>query len=78
MSEWALAYGVLPTRPQAVDGWDDQLLKLSMDEVLQSAHPIPPRDVMAIVSPVLQEAVIRIFNGEQPEVVARSVIESLK
>ena len=78
MSEWTRAYGVLPTRPQALNGWEGDELKKSINEVLQSAHPMPPRDVTSVVAPLLQGALVRIFNGEQPEVVARSVIESLE
>jgi multiple sugar transport system substrate-binding protein len=78
MSAWTRASGFLPTRPQALNGWDDERLKTSLNEVLQSAYPVPSEDVKAVLSPILQGALIRIFNGEQPEVVARSVIENPK
>jgi ABC-type glycerol-3-phosphate transport system substrate-binding protein len=78
MSDWTRASGYLPTRPQALNMWEGEELKISINEVLQSAHPMPPEDVMFVVGPLLQRALIRIFNGEQPEVVARSVIESIK
>jgi len=78
MSEWTRASGVLPTRPQALSEWNDDALETSINEVLQSAHPLPPKDVVDVLGPILQGAVIRVFNGEQPEVVARSVIEDLK
>lgn len=78
MSEWTRAAGYLPTRPQALNGWEGEELKVSINEVLQSAHPIPSEDVISIVGPLLQGALFRIFNGEQPEVVARSVIESIQ
>ena len=78
MSEWTHELGYLPTRPQALDGWEGDELKTSIDEVLQSAHPMPADDVVSIVGPILQGALVRVFNGEQPEVVARSVIEDLK
>ncbi len=78
MSEWTFASGILPTRPQALNGWEGDELKSSINEVLQSAHPIPPRVVVSVVGPLLQGALIRIFNGEQPEAVARSVVEDLK
>jgi len=77
MSDWTHAYGILPTRPQALSGWEGDSLKVSLNDVLQSAHPVPPKDVVSVVGPLLQEALIRIINGEQPEVVARSVVESL-
>lgn len=78
LSEWTLAAGYLPTRPQALGAWEDEELRTSLNEVLQSAHPLPPEDVMSVVGPLLQGALVRIFNGDQPEVVARSVIEGLK
>lgn len=78
MSRWTLAAGVLPTRPQALNGWEDEELRESIDEILQSAHPTPSEDIVSIVGPLLQGALVRIFNGDQPESVARSVIEELK
>jgi len=78
MSGWTREAGYLPTRPQALSEWEGDELKSSINEVLQSAHPIPPKDVVSVVGPLLQGALIRIFNGEQPDVVARSVIEDLK
>jgi multiple sugar transport system substrate-binding protein len=78
MSEWTLSSGYLPTRPQALDGWQDEDLKTSIGEALQFAHPIPSDEVLSVVSPILQEALMRIFNGEQPEAVAQSVIEELE
>ena len=78
MSEWTRSAGYLPVRPQALDGWDDATLKESINEVLQSAHAQPSGEVISVIGPLLQGALIRIFNGEQVEVVARSVIEDLK
>lgn len=78
MSEWTHASGLLPTRPQALSEWDGEELKVSLNDVLQSAHPVPSEEVRSVLGPLLQGALIRIFNGEQPEVVARSVIESLE
>lgn len=78
MSEWTRAAGYLPTRPQALNAWDDQELRASLNEVLQSARPLPPEEIVSAVGPLMLEALVRIFNGDQPEVVARSVIEDLK
>ena len=78
MSDWTRKAGYLPTRPQALSGWEGDELKASINEILQSAHPMPSKDVVSVVGPLLQGALIRIFNGEQPEDVARSVIEDLK
>jgi len=78
MSEWTRSAGYLPVRPQALAGWDDEQLNVSINEVLQSAHALPSDEVISVVGPLLQGALIRIFNGEQVEVVARSVIEDMK
>lgn len=77
MSEWTRAAGILPTRPQALSQWD-ATLRTPLHETLQSAHPLPPEDAVAVAGPLLQGALIRLFNGESPEVVARSVVEELK
>jgi len=78
MSEWTYASSYLPTRPLALDGWEDAAAKDAVDDVLLSAHQAPSPDVIASFGPIMQEALIRIFNGDQAEVVARSVIEGLK
>lgn len=77
MSEWTRAAGILPTRPQALTGWEEDL-RVPLHEALQSAHPLPAEDSVSVVGPLLQGALIRLFNGEQPEVVARSVMDELK
>lgn len=78
MSEWTRASGYLPARPQALAGWEDEELRESVNEVLQFVHPLPPDEILSVVSPLFQDAVRRVLNGEQVEVVARSVIEQIK
>lgn len=78
MSEWTRASGYLPTRPQALAGWEDEELQKSINEVLQSAHSLPFANVLSVVSPLLRDALLRVENGEQVEVVARSVMEKIK
>ena len=78
MSEWTNASGYLPTRPLAVAGWDDEDVKTAIDDVLLAAHPAPSSEIVSLFAPIMQQALIQIFSGEQAEVVARSVIESLK
>jgi ABC-type glycerol-3-phosphate transport system substrate-binding protein len=77
MSEWTYTSGFLPTRPRALDGWEDETVRDAMNNVLLAAHPIPPADMVSIFGPLMEDAMTRVFSGEQPEVVARSVIESL-
>ena len=78
MSEWSYVSGYLPTRPLALNGWADEASKEGLDDVLLASHPIPSPEKVSMFGPIMQEALIRIFNGEQAEIVAGSVVESLK
>lgn len=73
IGEWTQATGHLPTRPSSVEESNR-----AMTAILESAHPIPSNEVLAILGPVMQEALARVLGGEQPETVAESVIESLR
>jgi hypothetical protein len=49
-----------------------------MRAILESAQPIPAGDVLAVLGPLMQEALTRVLNGEPPEVVVESVIAKLQ
>lgn len=78
MSAWTLAAGYLPTRPQALDGWDDEELKTSINDVLQSAVVLPSEERLQAVGPAVRQALVLVFNGEQAEKAARGAVESLE
>ena len=73
IAEWTGATGYLPTRPSIVKDGDR-----TMTAILESAHPIPSSDVLAVLGPLMQEALTRVLNGELPEDVAASVVEKLR
>jgi multiple sugar transport system substrate-binding protein len=73
LAEWTRETGYLPTRPSIVKEGDRTLTA-----ILESAHPIPSRDVLAVLGPLMQEALTRVLNGEQPEDVAVSIVEKLR
>lgn len=73
LEEWTRATGYLPTRPSIVEEGDRTLTA-----ILESAHPVPSRDALAVLGPLMQEALTRVLNGEQPEDVAASIIEKLQ
>jgi multiple sugar transport system substrate-binding protein len=73
IGEWTRLTGYLPTRPSTVEDNDRM-----MAAILESAHPIPSNEVLAIVGPLMQEALTRVLNGEQPEEVAVSVTQKLR
>jgi len=73
IGEWTSATGHLPVRPSSVEENNRTMLA-----VLESAHPIPSTHALTVLGPLMQEALTRVFSGEQPEVVAESVVEKLK
>jgi len=73
VAEWTNVTGYLPTRPSIVDDGDRALTA-----IIESAHPLPSRDVLAVLGPLMQEALTRVLNGEQPEDVAGSIMEKLR
>jgi multiple sugar transport system substrate-binding protein len=69
LSQWINMTGYMPTR----------IFKSSQaDPELQSVQIIPSNDVMAVLGPIMNQAVSRVLNGEQVPVVVRSVMELVK
>jgi multiple sugar transport system substrate-binding protein len=73
ITEWTRETGYLPTRPSSVPEGDR-----AMTAILESAHPIPSSAVIAVLGPLMQEALTRVLNGERPRDVAKSVVQKLK
>jgi ABC-type glycerol-3-phosphate transport system substrate-binding protein len=73
IGEWTHTTGYLPTRPSTVEEGDRTLAA-----IVDSAHPVPSNDVVAVLGPLMQEALTRVLNGEPPEEVAGSVVQKLK
>ena len=73
LAEWTRETGYLPTRPSIVEAGDR-----TMTAILESAHPIPSSDVLAVLGPLMQEALTRVLNGEKPEDVAASIVGKLR
>jgi multiple sugar transport system substrate-binding protein len=73
IGEWTRAAGYLPTRPSSVGEQDPTLAAL-----IESAKPIPSNDVLSVLGQLMQDALIRVLNGERPAVVAGSVVDALR
>jgi multiple sugar transport system substrate-binding protein len=73
LAPWVTESGYLPTRRANASNQPDETVL----DVIEASQPSPSADAVAVLGPLLQEAVIRVLNGEQPEEVARSVIEKL-
>ena len=73
LAPWIKEAGYLPTRRFSGNGQPDQ----KVADVINAAQPLPSADTIKILGPLMQDAVVRVLNGEDPETVARSVIEKL-
>jgi len=74
LAPWIKEIDYLPTSLSTTDRSDDS----PVPAVIEAAQPIPSDDILLELGPVMQEAVTRVLSGEQPETVARSVVEELK
>ena len=74
LTSWINETGYLPTRRFA----EGEELDDSTAAVIEASQPIPSQDTLLVLGPLMQNAVVRVLDGEQPEAVARSVIEELR
>jgi len=70
LSEWERETGYLPTRVVLANGQN-----ADVHAVLESAQVLPPDAVISTLGPILSQAVSRVLNGEQVDVVVQSVME---
>ena len=73
LPRWISESGYLPTYPSSLGPGGEEVTP-----VIQAAQLAPPNDVMLELGPFMQEAISRVLNGEQPEAVARSIVEKLQ
>lgn len=73
LGEWTHELGYLPTRITLADSQNTEI-----QTVLKSAQVLPSDEVIATLSPIITQAVSRVLNGEQVEVVVRSVMEEIQ
>jgi ABC-type glycerol-3-phosphate transport system substrate-binding protein len=79
MAEWTAAAGFLPARISALSAWPDTPLRTLCSQVMLSAHPYPPVDVLASLSPTLRQATTQVLNGQgEPQSLAQEAANRLK
>ncbi len=74
LTSWINETGYLPTRRFA----EGEELDDSTAAAIDASQPVPSQDTLLVLGPLMQNAVVRVLDGEQPEAVARSVIEELR
>jgi len=73
LATWIKATGYLPTRPNSVTSGE-----ATTNQIVEAVQPIPSNEVLEVLGPLMQDALMRVLNGEKPEVVAENVIELLR
>jgi ABC-type glycerol-3-phosphate transport system substrate-binding protein len=74
LAAWLEETGYLPTRALTVEGEVDE----TINAVIEASHPLPSEDTLNALGPLMQQALVRVLNGEQPQAVARSAVEELR
>jgi ABC-type glycerol-3-phosphate transport system substrate-binding protein len=79
MAKWTAAAGFLPTRASALSGWPASPMRSLASQVMLSAHPYPPVDVLSSLSPALRQATMQILNNQgEPLFIAQEAASLLK
>jgi maltose-binding protein MalE len=79
LAEWTAAAGYLPPRPNSLPLWKDRSSQVLAARVLESAQLIPSQDLLLVLGPVMQEAVVGILQGKiTASEAVQAVIEELK
>jgi ABC-type glycerol-3-phosphate transport system substrate-binding protein len=74
LAQWTKETNYLPTRRSTLE----QVADSPIPAIIEAAQPSPSTDALSVLGPAMQEAITRVLKGEQPDAVARDVIEKLK
>ena len=74
LAPWIHESGYLPTRGFA----GEEAMDETVTALIEASRPAPSADTLLILGPPMRDALIRVLNGEQPDAVARSIIEVLQ
>ncbi len=78
LANLTLSAGYLPTRPTTLAAWSNVSLQPVISQVVLAAEVRPANELLASLGPVLREAVLAVFNGQQdPAQAAKSAAERL-
>lgn len=79
LADWSATAGYLPPRRSALSGWPDRSLRSLVGAIAESAHILPSADVLAMISPALQQATIEVLKQESdPETAANQAIDRVQ
>ena len=65
MGLWSEAAGTLPARPSAFEAWQSAGEVAKLNAIAASSHLYPPAEILGILGPALEEAVVAVLKGQQ-------------
>jgi multiple sugar transport system substrate-binding protein len=78
LGEWTAAAGYLPPRASALTGWNNSALRALVSQVAQTALITPQADVLAAISPALQQVTVEVLKEQaDPQSAAQAAIDRL-
>jgi ABC-type glycerol-3-phosphate transport system substrate-binding protein len=78
LASWTLAIGLIPPRPSATAGWDQQSSQNLINQIAPSARLIPTFDLVNILGPILQQATVSVLKAEaDPTTAAEAAVTKL-
>jgi ABC-type glycerol-3-phosphate transport system substrate-binding protein len=64
LAKWTRAAGYLPVQEAALAAWDDSGERYAVEQAAKSSSLIPAVDILATLSPVLQQAALDVLSGQ--------------
>jgi ABC-type glycerol-3-phosphate transport system substrate-binding protein len=74
MADWTAAAGFLPPRVDALQNWDDQALRQTIQQVSYSAQIMPPADLVSSLGPEIAQAVADVLSATLEPAAAAQVV----
>jgi ABC-type glycerol-3-phosphate transport system substrate-binding protein len=74
LEPWVEEAGYLPTRRFPISEESDT----AVASIVEASQLTPSADTLQVLGPLMQGAILRVLNGEEPETVARSVVDELR
>ena len=79
LAEWTEALGWLPSRPSALDEWENEDLKPALLKLGQATKLFPPEEIVNRLGPALRNASLLILvDSADPLETTKTTIESIK
>ena len=79
LAKWTAAAGYLPPRASALAGWSNTPLRGLVEDIVRTAHSLPPTEVMNVVGPPLEEATVDVLKEQTaPADAAENAVQKIQ